>query len=145
MALAGSCSAATLGQVAAMAEARPALRLDPVRLAEGWDPAEAVAWAAARMGEGPVLIYASAPRRGGAGRPAAAGARARRSLVEDALAAVAEGVVEAGARRLVVAGGETSGAVVQALGVKGLAIGPMIDPGCRPPSRSVASQRWRWR
>ena len=42
---------------------------------------------------------------------------------------MARGLVHAGARRLVVAGGETSGAVVQALGVKGLAIGPMIDPG----------------
>ena len=41
--LAGSCSAATLEQIAAMAALRPALRLDPERLAEGWDPAEAVA------------------------------------------------------------------------------------------------------
>ncbi len=51
------------------------------------------------------------------------------SLVEAALSSVAQGLVAAGARRLVVAGGETSGAIVQALGVKGLAIGPMIDPG----------------
>jgi 3-dehydrotetronate 4-kinase len=51
------------------------------------------------------------------------------ALVEDALAEIARSLVDAGVRRLVVAGGETSGAVVQALGVKGLAIGPMIDPG----------------
>jgi uncharacterized protein YgbK (DUF1537 family) len=51
------------------------------------------------------------------------------SLVERALAAIARGLVERGVRRLVVAGGETAGAVVQALGVRGLRIGPQIDPG----------------
>jgi 3-dehydrotetronate 4-kinase len=127
--IAGSCSAATLGQVAAMAGTRPALRLDPVRLAEGWDPGEAVAWAAARMGEGPVLVYASAAPEEVRAAQERLGRERAGSLVEEALAAVARGVVEAGARRLVVAGGETSGAVVQALGVKGLAIGPVIDPG----------------
>ncbi|HEX6015091.1 MAG TPA: 3-oxo-tetronate kinase [Geminicoccaceae bacterium] len=145
VALAGSCSAVTLGQVAAMAETRPALRLEPMRLAEGWDPGEAVAWAAARMGEGPVLVYASAaPEEVEAAQQRLGRERAGR-LVEDALAAVARGVVEAGARRLVVAGGETSGAVVQALGVKGLAIGPAIDPGVpatvsigREPSLALA-------
>jgi uncharacterized protein YgbK (DUF1537 family) len=127
--IAGSCSAATLGQVAAMAEARPALRLDPIRLAEGWGPGEAVAWAAARMGEGPVLVHASAGPEEVRAAQERLGRERAGSLVEEALAAVARGVVEAGARRLVVAGGETSGAVVQALGVKGLAIGPAIDPG----------------
>jgi uncharacterized protein YgbK (DUF1537 family) len=129
VALAGSCSAATLGQVAAMAEARPSLRLGPIGLAEGWDPREAVAWVAARMGEGPVLVYASAAPEEVQAAQQRLGRERAGSLVEDALAAVARGVVEAGARRLVVAGGETSGAVVQALGVKGLAIGPVIDPG----------------
>jgi uncharacterized protein YgbK (DUF1537 family) len=50
-------------------------------------------------------------------------------LVERALASVARGLAERGVRRLVVAGGETSGAVVQALGVSQLRIGPQIDPG----------------
>ena len=50
-------------------------------------------------------------------------------LVERALAAIAQGLVKLGVRQLVVAGGETSGAVVNALGVKGLRIGPQIDPG----------------
>ena len=45
------------------------------------------------------------------------------------MAAIAQGLVEQGVRRLVVAGGETAGAVVKALGVKGLRIGPAIDPG----------------
>jgi uncharacterized protein YgbK (DUF1537 family) len=51
------------------------------------------------------------------------------ALVEDALAAIAQGLVDAGVGQLVVAGGETSGAVVQKLGVTALRIGPQIDPG----------------
>ena len=128
--LAGSCSAATLEQVAVMAPSRPALRLDPMRLAAGWDPAEAVAWASQHMSRRPSAdLRQRHARRGGGGPGSDWAASGREALVEDALAAIAAGVVDAGARRLVVAGGETSGAVVQALGVKGLAIGPMIDPG----------------
>jgi uncharacterized protein YgbK (DUF1537 family) len=127
--LAGSCSAATLGQIESMQQSRPALRLDPLRLAEGWDPAEAVAWARGRMGEGPVLVYASAQPEQVRAIQDRLGRDRAGSLIEDALAAIARGVVAAGARRLVVAGGETSGAVVEALGVKGLVIGPMIAPG----------------
>jgi uncharacterized protein YgbK (DUF1537 family) len=51
------------------------------------------------------------------------------AMIERALAAIAQGLVATGVRRLVVAGGETSGAVVGALGVEGLLIGPEIDPG----------------
>ena len=51
------------------------------------------------------------------------------ALVEEIAGAIARGLVARGVRRLVVAGGETSGAVVQALGVTGLRIGRQIDPG----------------
>jgi uncharacterized protein YgbK (DUF1537 family) len=57
------------------------------------------------------------------------GVEAAGSRVEAILARVARRLVDAGVRRLVVAGGETSGAVVQALGVRALRIGPQIDPG----------------
>jgi 3-dehydrotetronate 4-kinase len=127
--LAGSCSAATLEQVAVMAGSRPALRFEPERLAAGWQPAEAVAWARQRLGDGPVLIYASATPVEVEQIQARLGRERAGALVEEALAEIAAGLVAAGVRRLVVAGGETSGAVVQALGVKGLLIGPMIDPG----------------
>jgi len=59
------------------------------------------------------------------------------------LAAVARGLVEAGVRQLVVAGGETSGACIQALGIRQLRIGAQIDPGvpwCHAPSSSVARE-----
>jgi uncharacterized protein YgbK (DUF1537 family) len=45
------------------------------------------------------------------------------------MAKIATGLAEAGVRRLVVAGGETAGAVVQGLGIKAIRIGPQIDPG----------------
>ena len=58
------------------------------------------------------------------------------SLVEATIAAVARGLIDRGFARLVVAGGETSGAVIEALGAKALSIGPEIDPGV-PWTRSV--------
>jgi uncharacterized protein YgbK (DUF1537 family) len=76
-----------------------------------------------------VLIYSSAEPAQVAAIQQRLGAERAAALVEETLAAVATRLVELGVRRLVVAGGETSGAVVQALGVEALAIGPQIDPG----------------
>jgi uncharacterized protein YgbK (DUF1537 family) len=128
--LSGSCSAATLAQVAAMRATHPVFDIDPLELAEDARVvARALDWAVPHLAERPVLISSTAP----ADRVRAAQARLGReragSLVETALARVARGLVERGVRRLVVAGGETAGAVVQALGVTGLRIGPQIDPG----------------
>ena len=128
--LSGSASTATLGQVEAFRAARPAFRLDPLALARGEDQAAAaIAWARPLLAGGPVLIYASAPPAEVAAAQAALGRERAGALIEAALAAVACGLVESGVRRLVVAGGETSGAVVQALDVRALRIGPQIDPG----------------
>jgi 3-dehydrotetronate 4-kinase len=128
--LSGSASTATLGQVEAFRAAHPAFRLDPLALARGQDQAAAaIAWARPLLAGGPVLIYASAPPAEVAAAQAALGRERAGALIEAALAAVARGLVEAGVRRLVVAGGETAGAVVQALGVRALRIGPQIDPG----------------
>jgi 3-dehydrotetronate 4-kinase len=77
-----------------------------------------------------VLIYATAPPEAVKAVQAELGTERAGTLVEDTLAAVAQGLVQRlGVRQLIVAGGETSGAVVKALGVKGLRIGPEIDPG----------------
>jgi len=126
----GSCSEATLGQVEHMAASRPAKRIDPRRLAAGEDAAgEAIRWARERIADGPVLVYASASKDDVGEVQRELGRERAGALVEEALAAVARGLVDAGVRRLVVAGGETSGAVVRALGVTRLRIGPQIDPG----------------
>lgn len=128
--IAGSCSTATQGQVARMRERHPAFQVDPVKLADGSDEAgAALEWAAARIGREPVLIYATSTPEGVKAVQAQLGAGRAGELVEQALAAVARGLVELGVGRMIVAGGETSGAVVKALGVKGLRIGPEIDPG----------------
>jgi uncharacterized protein YgbK (DUF1537 family) len=129
--LSGSCSTATLAQVARMRAKHPSLMLDPLTLAERGEAAlaDAMAWAIANLKSGPVLIYASAPPEAVKVVQAKLGRDRAGASVEHALATLAQGLVKEGVRRLVVAGGESSGAVVQALGVRALRIGPQIDPG----------------
>lgn len=129
--VAGSCSAATNGQVAAFIESgRPALALDPLRLASGEDVVQDVlAWAEPRMQDGPVLIYSTAQPDAVKAAQGALGVERAGTMIEAAIARIAVGLVERGVRQLIVAGGETSGAVVQALGLEQIAIGEQIDPG----------------
>lgn len=128
--LSGSCSEATNAQVAHwIAEGRPAFAIDVRALAAGQDVAgQAIAWAAAQ-GDTPVLVYATAPPAQVKAYQAELGVQRAGELVEACLARVARALVDAGVRRLVVAGGETSGSVVQALDVRQLRIGAPIDPG----------------
>lgn len=125
----GSCSVATHAQVAHWrAAGRPAWRLDPAALGSGDDLVpEALRWAQAQ-GAMPVLIHATSHpdevRASQALLGPDAGAR-----IEQCLARIAVALVAGGVSRLVVAGGETSGAVTQALGVRQLRIGGTIDPG----------------
>ena len=127
--IAGSCSAATLAQIEHMKQARPAFAVDPMALAAGEDVVgRALTWARERLA-GPVLIYASAPLEEVARTQEKLGRERAGEMIERALAEIAAGLAAAGVRRLVIAGGETSGAVVQRLGVKALRIGPQIDPG----------------
>lgn len=127
----GSCSVATNQQVQDfLQKGLPALRIDPLQLASGHDVVgEALAWAASRLGEQPVLVYSSAPPQAVKAVQQQLGAGDAGGMVEQALAAIAKGLVERGVAQLVLAGGETSGAAVQALGVQQMRIGPQIDPG----------------
>jgi 3-dehydrotetronate 4-kinase len=128
--LSGSCSEATQAQVAAMAERAPLFAIDPLAAAAGRDvAAEALAWAEPRLGEEPILIASTAGPEAVAQVQQRLGREHAGALVEGILATVARGLAARGVRRLVVAGGETAGAVVQALGVSGLRIGRQIDPG----------------
>lgn len=128
--LAGSCSQATLQQVAAAEAIMPVLRIDPARLLAGADVvAEALAFAEERLAAGPVLIASSAPPDAVRALQAAHGVDAAGHAIEAALAAIAEGLVARGVRRLVVAGGETSGAVVDRLGLTAFLLGPEIAAG----------------
>jgi uncharacterized protein YgbK (DUF1537 family) len=137
--LAGSASGATNGQVAAWLEAgRPALRINPLALAAG-EPVVAQALAFARDAGQTVLIYATCPPDEVKAVQQQLGVERAGAIVEQALGEIASGLRAAGVRRFVVAGGETSGAVVQALGVHLLQIGAQIDPGV-PATVSTGSE-----
>ncbi len=127
----GSCSQATNAQVAHWIESgRPAIRIDPREIARGADVATAALQQAdALLAAGPVLFYATAAPEAVKAVQTELGVEAAGAMVEQALARIAQGLIERGVRRLVVAGGETSGAVVQALDITALKIGPQIDPG----------------
>jgi uncharacterized protein YgbK (DUF1537 family) len=127
--LSGSCSAMTRRQVAAaLAAGSPAFRLDPLELAER-GPAAALDWIMAQDMDATPLIYATADPSVVRDAQARLGTERAGRLVEDALAACAVLARDRGARRFVVAGGETSGAVAQALGIDRLDIGPEITAG----------------
>jgi len=127
--LAGSASVATIGQVAAWLEAdRPALRIDPMALAAG-EPVVEQALAFARDSDETVLIYATSTPAEVKAVQQQLGVERAGTLVENALGEIAAGLRQNGVRRFVIAGGETSGAVVKALGVNLLQIGAQIDPG----------------
>ncbi len=129
--LAGSCSAATRGQVAdAVSKGVEAFALDPVAIADKTMTAETVlAWARPRLGDTPILVYSTAEPEAVRAVQERFGRDASGAMIEHLLGEVAKGLAADGVTRLVVAGGETSGAVVGALGVSMLEIGPEIDPG----------------
>jgi uncharacterized protein YgbK (DUF1537 family) len=136
-AISGSCSAATLNQVARAERWGQVLRLDTAALVEGPQEAErALAWALERIGQGPVLVASTAPPQQVQALQARFGRDAAGHAIEQGLARIAEGLVAAGVRRLIVAGGETSGAAVDRLGLTAFAIGPEIAPGV-PVLRTV--------
>ena len=127
----GSCSIATNRQVLAFIQAgRPAMAIDPLRIAAGINVTEEVlAWAKPLIADGPVLIYSTAETGTVKSIQGRLGVEEAGTMVEDTIAAIARGLVALGVRQLVVAGGETSGACVQALGIAQMQIGRQIDPG----------------
>jgi uncharacterized protein YgbK (DUF1537 family) len=128
--LSGSCSAQTRRQVAAMARTHAALPLDPFAGSAEAMADDALARAAGELAAGRTfLVYSTAEPAQVAQVQGTLGREAAAERIERAFGLVAQALVERGVRRLIVAGGETSGAVVQALGVESLAIGPTIDPG----------------
>lgn len=138
--LAGSASKATNAQVSAWIEAsRPAFRIDPLALAAG-EPVVALALAFAKqhLNQQPALIYATTTPEQVKQVQAKLGVEHAGLLIEQALADIAAALLAGGVRRFVIAGGETSGAVVKALGVHALRIGAQIDPGV-PATASIGA------
>ncbi|MEV0027270.1 3-oxo-tetronate kinase [Streptomyces atroolivaceus] len=129
--LAGSCSARTLEQIAQFyASGLPSLHLDVLAAASGRDViGEALAWYDGQDAGLPVLVYASASPEELAAVQAQLGVAEAAAQVEELLGTLASHLVERGVRRLLVAGGETSGAVTTALGVRAVLVGQEADPG----------------
>ncbi len=138
--LAGSCSQATLGQVAgAITAGLPALRILPLDVANGTQTARGVAdWVLNQPAERPALIYSSAAPAEIAEVQTRLGVAQAGHFVENLLAEISIILRDSGFSRFLVAGGETSGAVVAALGAQALRIGPEIAPGV-PWTRSIGS------
>lgn len=141
--LSGSCSAMTNAQVAHYIEqGAPAYQLDPLDLAENGDHA-VIEWLLAQdLDKAPILYATARPERVKAVQQRL-GVAAAGQLVEAVLAKCAVIARDAGARRIIVAGGETSGAVTKALDVDRLDIGAEIAPGvpwtfCRSAGQCMA-------
>jgi uncharacterized protein YgbK (DUF1537 family) len=138
--LAGSCSQATLQQIAKAEQGMPVLHLDPEQVVGGKDETRrALAWAKQRLGKSPILIASSSTPDQVSALQARHGRDAAGHAIEQAMADIAEGLVKSGVRRLVVAGGETSGAVVDRLGIPGFLVGPEIAAGV-PVLRAVGAK-----
>jgi uncharacterized protein YgbK (DUF1537 family) len=137
--LAGSCSQATLQQIARAEQVMPVLHLDPEQvIAGGAEVQRALGWATERLGKGPVLIASSSTPDQVTALQKRHGRDATGHAIEQAMADLAEGLVRAGVQRLVVAGGETSGAVVDRLGIPGFLVGAEIAAGV-PVLRAVGA------
>ncbi|MGM4920043.1 3-oxo-tetronate kinase [Tardiphaga sp. 813_E8_N1_3] len=137
--LAGSCSQATLQQIARAEQVMPVLHLDPEQvIAGGAEVQRALGWAKERLAKGPVLIASSSTPDQVTALQKRHGRDAAGHAIEQAMADLAEGLVRAGVQRLVVAGGETSGAVVDRLGIPGFLVGEEIAAGV-PVLRAVGA------
>ncbi|MGO7386103.1 3-oxo-tetronate kinase [Rhizobium ruizarguesonis] len=137
--VAGSCSKATLHQLDIAERSMPVLRLDPEQLLAGPDEiAAAISWAGDRISAGPVVIAASAAPETVSRLQLLYGREASGHAIETATSIITAELVERGVRRLVVAGGETSGAAVDRLAIPAFLIGPEIAPGV-PVLRTVGN------
>lgn len=137
--LAGSCSQATLQQIARAEQVMPVLHLDPEQVIAGSAEVQrALGWAKERLGKGPILIASSSTPDQVTALQKRHGRDAAGHAIEQAMADLAEGLVRAGVQRLVVAGGETSGAVVDRLGIPGFLVGAEIAAGV-PVLRAVGA------
>jgi 3-dehydrotetronate 4-kinase len=138
--LAGSCSQATLTQIERAEQAMPVLRLDPDGLVGGPQEVErALAWARERLDRGPILLASSAAPDRVAAVQARHGRAETGHAIEQAMATIASGLLDRGARRLVIAGGETAGAVVDRLAIPAFLVGPEIAAGV-PVLRTIGAK-----
>lgn len=128
--LAGSASKATAGQVEAFESIGPILRITPEMLVSGGTGIrDALNWASTRLAQGPIMIASDSSPEAIKQNRAHFGTHEAGQIIESTLAQLAVGLRELGVDRLIVAGGESSGAVADALELSDLQVGPQIAPG----------------
>jgi 3-dehydrotetronate 4-kinase len=129
--ISGSCSQATNAQVAHfVATGAPTFAIDALSIASGSSTVDdAITWAKLRLGSTPILMYSTADTAQVQRIQAELGTACAGEMFENALAKIACGLVQAGVGQLIIAGGETSGACVNALNIQAMQIGGQIDPG----------------
>lgn len=129
--IAGSASRATQGQVDAFIQTgAPSFAIDLEKLTQGIDVVpEVLAASSLALGQGPLLVYSTRSAEDVTAFQSRVGVERASELIESTLSRIATAFVDRGAGALLVAGGETSGAVVNALGIRSLQVGPQIDPG----------------
>ena len=128
--VAGSCSEMTRAQIETFRQSRPCFLVDPVATAEGQDVvAEALDFARQNIADGPVLIHSTASPEEVARAQRQLGRARAAEMTEESLSTIAEGLIGLGCRQLIVAGGETSGAVVRRLGITTARVCREVTPG----------------
>ena len=129
--LSGSCSEMTLRQIErAKASGLPGFRLDPLSLARGdTSPEDAIKFAVGTSDKKIPIVYSSVAFDEVQQAQEVLGCEGASQVVESAMAEIAQGLANRGFDRFVIAGGETSGAVISRLMVKDLYVGPEIDSG----------------
>lgn len=127
--LSGSCSTASNEQVAEHLKTHPGFRVSADDLMEGRvQEADALAFARAHLARDPIIYSTADPASVQASQGHYGGA-AVAARIEHFFAGLSRSLIADGVIRLVVGGGETSGAVVGALGLQSMRVGPEIDPG----------------
>lgn len=139
--LAGSCSQATLAQIAEAEKTMAVLRLDPEQIVKGGSEVQrALDWAKNHLGKSAILIASSSTPDQVSALQSRYGRDVAGQAIEQAMADISEGLVSEGVRRLIIAGGETSGAVVDRLNIPAFLVGPEIATGV-PVLRTIGSKR----
>ena len=128
--LAGSCAERTEEQIQAFEKHRPVLRIAVEDIMSDPETAQrALGWSRTHLATGPVTIATTSPPDKVAAAQERFGRRRAAEAVENALGQIACGLREQGVRRFLVAGGETSGAILDHLGVRALQSGAFEAPG----------------
>jgi len=128
--LSGSCSVATREQVAIYSENHGSIKIDPIKVSQGEQTAsDIIDWFKSNRAQGPLLIYATDSPEAIKKVQAELGVEKAGLLVEALMADIVAKLAILGVTKFIVAGGETSGSVVQALNVSALKIGKSIAPG----------------